>query len=235
MRLAIIPARGGSKRIPRKNVVELLGKPMIAWTIEAVRASGVFDAIHVSTDDAEIAEISKENGAEVPFFRPSEFATDTAPFRDVIKNHVDVFHAIQSEKVNFVGAFLATAVLLDAHVINSALSYMQTKSARSLVAVKRYPYPIQRAFSLSEQSIIQGYDPATQNLRTQDAATFFHDAGQFYFGDISEHNWLGDPFLQNGSLAFELEEMGTQDIDTREDLILAELKLSARLKLNASF
>ena len=226
MKLCVIPARGGSKRIPRKNIREFCGKPMIAWSIEAAQASDCFDQIIVSTDDAEIAGVARHWGAHVPFNRPVELAGDFAGTMPVIA------HALQwcldfGQEIESVCCLYATAPFVQPSDIRSGLDLLkQIASDRFVFTATEYPSPIQRALRLDPASgEAQMWQPVNFSKRSQDLEPAYHDAGQFYWGRARA--WLQAKNLFEGSKALVLPRWRVQDIDTQEDWIYAELMLEA--------
>lgn len=219
--VAIIPARGGSKRIPRKNIKPFLGKPIITYAIEACINSNIFDRIIVSTDDEEIAEIAKKHGAEVPFLRSAENANDYATLFDVV---VEVTQNLKQEDSlpEVICCILPTAALIDAYDLNSAFTTFLQNGSDSLFPVVAFSYPIQRALLKTKSNKIELLQPEYKNTRSQDLDTTFHDSGTFYFANtkaLLEHK----TFFYNSAF-YEVSELSVQDIDTETDWKLAELK-----------
>lgn len=220
MNVAIIPARGGSKRIPRKNIKMFCGKPMIAWSIDAAQKSGVFDRIIVSTDDEEIAAVAKEYGAEVPFMRPEELSNDFAGTIPVIRHAVE-WLTINGESVDFVCCIYATAPFIRPEDIIRGLNTIREQQADYSFTVTRFPYPIQRALKVNQQKQISMFSPDMFHVRSQDLEESWHDAGQFYWGTSSA--WLNEkPIFSANSYSIELPRERVQDIDTQEDWRVAE-------------
>ncbi|MGX5078352.1 pseudaminic acid cytidylyltransferase [Enterobacter mori] len=220
MNVAIIPARGGSKRIPRKNIKEFCGKPMIAWSIEAAQKSGVFDRIIVSTDDEEIAEVARQYGAEVPFMRPEELSNDFAGTIPVIRHATDWLISHDCA-VDFVCCIYATAPFIRAEDIVLGLGTLQEQQGDYAFTVSRFPYPIQRALKVSDEQRISMFSPDMFHVRSQDLEESWHDAGQFYWGTSSA--WLNEkPIFSADSYSIELPRERVQDIDTPEDWRVAE-------------
>lgn len=220
MKIAVIPARGGSKRIPRKNIKEFCGQPMIARTIEAAKASGCFDAVIVSTDDDEITDVATQYGAEVPFKRPDKLADDHTPTIPVIKHAVQWYEA-NVKPVDFVCCLYATAPFLDAKDIQRGLSLLQDSDADYAFSVTSYGFPIQRALRMSDTGRVSMFQPKHFGTRSQDLAEAWHDAGQFYWGTSSA--WTSEkPLFSEQSLAVPLPRHRVQDIDTPEDWARAE-------------
>jgi N-acylneuraminate cytidylyltransferase len=221
MRLAIIPARGGSKRIPRKNIKPFGGKPMIAWSIAAAQQSGCFDRIIVSTDDPEIAEVAKVHGAEVPFMRPLELSDDHTGTIPVIAHAISWENA-QGKKVSQACCIYATAPFVRAEDLRRGLEVLESSGADYAFAVTSYPFPIQRAVRITPEQRVSMFQPEQFNTRSQDLEEALHDAGQFYWGRAKA--WLaGLPLFNEGSAPIVLPRYRVQDIDTPEDWIRAEL------------
>ena len=221
MRLAIIPARGGSKRIPRKNIKPFGGKPMIAWPIAAAQQSGCFDRIIVSTDDPEIAEVAKVHGAEVPFMRPLELSDDHTGTIPVIAHAISRENA-QGKKVSQACCIYATAPFVRAEDLKRGLELLESSGADYSFAVTSYPFPIQRAVRITPEQRVSMFQPEQFNTRSQDLEEALHDAGQFYWGRAKA--WLaGLPLFNEGSAPIVLPRYRVQDIDTPEDWIRAEL------------
>ena len=224
MRLAVIPARGGSKRIPRKNVREFCGRPMIAWSIEAALQSGCFDKIVVSTDDDEIAAISVAEGAEVPFRRPSNLSDDYTATSPVVA------HAIQwcsdaGSPPDKVCCLYATAPFVNPVDIVQGLRQLEASDADFAFSVTSYPFPIQRAVRVNESGRVNMFQPEHFLTRSQDLEEAYHDAGQFYWGTATA--WLENrPIFSAKSAAVFLPRHRVQDIDTPEDWQRAELMFS---------
>jgi N-acylneuraminate cytidylyltransferase len=221
MRLAVIPARGGSKRIPRKNIKSFAGKPMIAWSIEAALVSDCFDRVIVSTDDAEIADVALARGAEVPFMRPSELSDDHTGTIPVVAHAVD-WMAQQVSPVEFACCLYATAPFVQAQDLRQGLDVLQRSGAQYAFTVTNFAAPIQRSFRITGQQRIEMFNPAQFNTRSQDLEEAYHDAGQFYWGRAQA--WLAaTPLFSEASAPIVLPRYRVQDIDNQEDWIRAEL------------
>lgn len=218
MNVCIIPARGGSKRIPRKNIREFCGKPMIAWSIEAARESDCFDRIVVSTEDAEISEVAKNLGAEVPFERPAELANDYAETVPVIT------HAIEELGLPAKAAvccLYATAPFVRPSDIQRGLEALQTTDADYAFSVTTYAFPIQRALRITETGRVTMLHPENAERRSQDLEEAWHDAGQFYWG--TPEAWVaGKAPLTSDAVPVRMPRERVQDIDTIEDWRRAE-------------
>lgn len=221
MNVAIIPARGGSKRIPRKNIRDFCGKPMIAWSIEAARASGCFNHIVVSTDDAEIADVARAHGAEVPFMRPAALSDDYAPTVPVIAHAINALVASGVE-IDAACCIYATAPFLCADDLRTTLSRLQAGGCDYVFSVTTFEAPIQRALRIDSNGHVAMFQPNHLLSRSQDLEPAYHDAAQFYWGCRSA--WLAQkPILGPTSFAFVLSRERVQDIDTPEDWARAEL------------
>lgn len=225
MRLAVIPARGGSKRIPRKNIKLFCGKPMIGWSIEAAQQSGCFDQIIVSTDDVEIAEVARQFGAAVPFMRPAELSDDHTGTIPVIRHAVEWFNA-QGRVVEQVCCLYATAPFVRVEDIQRGLKILHEMGSDYAFSVTSYPFPIQRAIRITEQGRVEMFNPEHFNTRSQDLEEAYHDAGQFYWGRASA--WLqGTMIFSPDSAPVLLPRHRVQDIDTPEDWLRAEWMFKA--------
>ncbi len=221
--IAIIPARGGSKRIPRKNIKDFLGQPIIAYSIEAALNSGLFSEVMVSTDDEEIAAIAKRFGAKVPFLRSAQSSDDFATTADVI-TEVLTWYNDAGYDFTYGCCIYPTAPLVKATTLAAAYNLLTSKHFDTVFPILRYSYPIWRSLKLEEGKVAMNW-PAHQNSRSQDLPAAFHDAGQFYWFDVPKfHN---NPVLfTDNTGAIELSELEVQDIDTLTDWKLAEMKYS---------
>lgn len=220
MKLAVIPARGGSKRIPRKNIKVFCDKPMIAWSIESALASGCFDKIIVSTDDTEIAEVARMFGAEVPFMRPPELSDDHTGTTPVIAHAVNWANH-NSCTVEYACCIYATAPFLLAADLCRGLELLKQESAEYAFSVTSYPFPIQRAVKITDKHRVEMFAPEHFQSRSQDLEEAFHDAGQFYWGTANA--WLrGKPLFSEHATPVKLPRHRVQDIDTPEDWVRAE-------------
>lgn len=216
--LAIIPARGGSKRIPRKNVKPFLGKPMLAYSIEAALATGLFDEVMVSTDDEEIAEVARQYGAKVPFMRSAETASDYATTADVLKEVLDNYRELGYEFENFCCIY-ATAPMVQPKDITSAFNRLVSSKFSVVYPVVQFSYPIWRCLDLEEDGTMKRHWPEFENSRSQDLPKEYHDTGTFYWYKTKE--WLAGDLNIGG---IEVDETAIQDIDTETDWKLAEMK-----------
>ncbi|EAZ98226.1 pseudaminic acid cytidylyltransferase [Marinobacter sp. ELB17] len=224
-RVAIIPARGGSKRIPRKNIREFCGKPMIAWSIEAALSSGCFDRVIVSTDDDEIAEVAKKYGAEVPFVRSPELSDDHTGTIPVIRHAVDRLNQ-HGVLVEYACCIYATAPFIAVEDIQRGFRLMQQQSSDYAFSVTSYAFPIQRAICITPTDRIAMFSPEHFNTRSQDLEEAWHDAGQFYWGTAEA--WLQERALfSEQAIPVKLPRHRVQDIDTPEDWSRAEWMFKA--------
>jgi pseudaminic acid cytidylyltransferase len=220
MKLAVIPARGGSKRIPRKNIKSFCGKPMIAWSIDAALQSGCFDHVMVSTDDAEIAEVARQCGAQVPFIRPTTLSDDHTGTIPVIRHAIEWFNE-RGQASDQVCCIYATAPFIGAADIRRGLDILTEAGSDYAFAVTKYPFPIQRAIRITDQGRVAMFDAEHFNTRSQDLEEAYHDAGQFYWGRATA--WLtGKVIFSPHSAAIQLPRYRVQDIDTVEDWKMAE-------------
>jgi N-acylneuraminate cytidylyltransferase len=218
--LAIIPARGGSKRIPRKNVKDFLGKPIIAYSIEAAFESELFDEVMVSTDDEEIAEMAKEYGAQLPFMRSAENADDFATTVDVLLEVIQVYKRNDKAFEN-ICCLYPTAPFVKARDLKQG--YNLLGNADSSLPVVEFDFPVQRAFRKDEEQNIRYAWPENETTRSQDLEPHFHDAGQWYW--IKTSKLLKEKSLITSRCKYiEKSRMRVQDIDTLEDWKLAEMK-----------
>lgn len=227
MNIAIIPARGGSKRIPRKNIKEFCGKPMISYSIESAKQAGCFERIIVSTDDSEIAKIAKEYGAEVPFIRPDDISNDYASTLDVIAHAILELNLI--DKCN-ICCIYATAPLISSQKLLEGLAILHTEKLDYVFSATEFSYPIQRAFKLLTNNNVEMFHPEHFNKRSQDLEKAYHDAGQFYWGN-SQAFLDKTPFFGNYSRPIILPNTQVQDIDTPDDWKLAEILYKNRSPL----
>ncbi|MBK8620474.1 MAG: pseudaminic acid cytidylyltransferase [Saprospiraceae bacterium] len=223
--LCIIPARGGSKRIPRKNIKDFLGKPMISFPINLALHSGLFDEVMVSTEDEEIANIATEFGASVPFFRSKNNADDYATTAQVIQEVLSSYLNI-GKKFERICCIYPCTPLLKTENIHTSYQVLLQNNVDSVIPVVAYDYPIQRALK-AEGGFIRFFHPEYALTRSQDLEKSFHDAGQFY--------WIKtDVLIEKGSILtdksgyFEMSSFDCQDIDTETDWKMAELKYTLK-------
>jgi pseudaminic acid cytidylyltransferase len=219
--LAIIPARGGSKRLPRKNVRPFRGRPVLAWSIDAARSAGCFDEIMVSTDDDEIATVARAHGAVVPFARSARTSDDHAILLDVIAEVVDAY-AAEGRVFDEVCCILATAPFLRPDDLRTGLERLRAGALDSVFPVVRFSFPIWRALAV-EDGRARMFWPEHRSSRSQDLPPAFHDAGQFYWLNPVACRAKGGLFTDRSGV-LELPPERVQDIDTEDDWRLAELK-----------
>ena len=225
MRIAVIPARGGSKRIPRKNIKIFCGKPMIAWSIDAALQSGCFDQVVVSTDDAEIAVVARDFGAEVPFIRPSTLSDDFTGTTAVMAHAINWFMK-RGKKPQAVCCLYATAPFVSVDDLRAGHKLLIESSADYTFSVTSYAFPPQRAIRLTETGGVEMFNPEHLHTRSQDLGVAYHDAAQFYWGRASA--WSeGKVIFSSSSLPIVLPRHRVQDIDTPEDWRMAEYLFSA--------
>lgn len=221
MRIAVIPARGGSKRIPRKNIKPFCGKPMIAWSIEAAKSSGLFKHVIVSTDDAEIAEVARQWGAEVPFMRPEELSNDYAGTTPVIA-HATQWALDSGLELNAVCCVYATAPLIQIDDLKRGLESLESGNWNYAFSVAEFSAPIFRAFKQTAEGGIEMFFPEHFGTRSQDLPTALHDAGQFYWGRPGA--WIaGKRIFDRHSVPVIVPRWRVQDIDNWDDWKRAEL------------
>jgi pseudaminic acid cytidylyltransferase len=221
MKLALIPARGGSQRIPRKNIKTFCGKPIMAWSIEAARASGLFDRIVVSTDDTEIAEVAKTFGAEIPFIRPTALSDDHTGTSAVVAHAIEWCRS-QGMMPDTVCCIYAPAPFVTAADLREGLQTLTDSGADFAFSVTSFASPVQRAFKVTNEGRIEMFNPNLYNARSQDLEEAFHDAGQFYWGRANAWR-CGKAIFSVVSAPVILPRYRVQDIDTPDDWIRAEL------------
>ena len=222
MQLAVIPARGGSKRIPRKNIKEFHGKPMIAWSIQAALNSGCIDEVWVSTDDEEIAAIAQTYGAKVPFIRPAHLSDDFATTADVMQHAVQECQIQYQQLPDYVCCLYATAPFVQQQDLLQGFELIQSKDLDYVFSATNYSFPIQRAIKIDSDGKVNMFSPEYFNTRSQDLEEAWHDAGQFYWGKTSA--WLSKSVIfSSNSKIVPLPQFRVQDIDTVQDWQRAEL------------
>ena len=220
MKIAVIPARGGSKRIPRKNIKSFFGKPMVGWAIEIALESKVFDHVVVSTDDKEIAEIAISYGATVPFKRPADLADDFTDTRLVICHAIDWFKKNIGELTS-VCCIYATSPMMLASDLMIASEISDSANDAFVLPVTTYQFPISRALILNKNKKLEAINPTSITSRSQDLTETYHDAGQFYFAPPKI--WFEEKsILSRKNIPLIIPRYRVQDIDTIEDWIFAE-------------
>ena len=217
--VCIIPARGGSKRIPKKNIKDFFGKPLISYTIETALKSKLFDKVVVSTDNETIAQVAKEYGAEVPFLRPLELSDDFTGTGAVI-SHALSFLQNQGEKYDYVCSIYATAPLLQVKYIQKGLERLQNSDAVNSFSTTSMPFPIQRTFKINNDRC-EMFWPENFSKRSQDLEEAYQDAGQFYWTNLNKK--ATDIIFGKDSIPIVLPRYLVQDIDTLEDWERAEV------------
>lgn len=225
--IAIITARGGSKRIPRKNIRPFLGKPIIAYVIDAALQSGLFSEVMVSTDDVEIANIAQEYGASVPFFRTAktadDFATTAAVLYEVLAQYKQ-----QGKTFDYACCLYPTAPFVTPDLLNRAFSTLTEKQFDTVYPVQLFSFPIQRAVLLRDSNV-QWFQPEHALTRSQDLEPTYHDAGQFYFFNVASFQ-QSKRLVTDNSGGIVISEMAAHDIDTEADWQVAEFKFQLRVK-----
>ena len=219
--ICIIPARGGSKRIPRKNIKEFLGKPIIAYSIKAAIDSGLFDEVMVSTDNLEIADIAKKYGAKVPFMRSANNSDDFATTFDVIKEVIN-YYKEQSIEFDNLCCLYSCAPFVNPKVLLRAYNQLTKKNFDTVFPIIPFSFPIQRALRVNQGKVSMILE-ANLNIRSQDLEESFHDSGQFYWCNTKQL-LISKKLITSNSGGIEISELDAQDIDTDMDWDLAELK-----------
>ena len=219
--LAIIPARGGSKRIPRKNIRDFLGKPIISYSIEAALQSGLFEEVMVSTDDKEIAKIAIKYCAKVPFYRSAETSSDFASTMEVIQEVVSIYKSQFNKVFDLVCCIYPTAPLIQVQHLKTGLELLLTKNFHSVFPVVAYGYPVWRGVEINDEGKMQMVWPEYQNSRSQDLKKVYHDAGQWYWMNM---NQIDETIFTKNTGSIVLSENEVQDIDNLTDWKLAEMK-----------
>ncbi len=219
--LAIITARGGSKRIPRKNIKEFCSKPIIAYSIEAALKSGVFDEVMISTEDKEIAQISEGFGAKVPFFRSEKTASDYATTADVLLEVLDEYEKMDMH-FDMACCIYPTAPFITSERLKEAVETLRKSDADTLITVVGFSYPPQRALVIEDGRLVFKY-PEYLVARSQDLEKHYHDAGQFYVFKTKAFKETGN-LMKGNIIPMVLDEMEVQDIDTQQDWELAQVK-----------
>jgi len=220
-KIAVITARGGSKRIPRKNIKEFCGKPILAYSIEAAIKSGIFDTVMVSTDDEEIAEVSKRYGAEVPFYRSEKTSGDFATTNDVLLEVIDEYEK-RGEFYDVLCCIYPTAPFITAQKLVQGMEMLESSGADTLIPVVDFSYPPQRAMHIVNGNLEPVY-PENLDARSQDLEEHYHDVGQFYITKVEQYKITKKLMLGN-IVPMVISELEVQDIDNQIDWELAELK-----------
>ncbi len=220
--IAIITARGGSKRIPRKNIKIFCGKPIIHYSIEAAIQSGIFDEVMVSTDDEEIAEISKAAGANVPFFRSAETSSDTATTADVLLEVLDEYEK-RGQSFEYGCCIYPTAPFITPRKLKEAMDELVKSGAESIVPMQEFSYPPQRGLFIDDEGLVKMLHPEHALTRSQDLQKQYHECGQFYIFRNDAFRIQKDTTMER-SIPYIIDPVESQDIDNESDWLLAELK-----------
>lgn len=229
MKLCVIPARAGSKRIPMKNIRKFAGKPIIAWSIETALQSGLFEKVVVSTDSIKIANIAKKYGAEIPFMRPTELADDFSGTNAVVKQALQWFNQ-KGIKIDFICCIYATAPFLTIKYLKKGYDKLLNSDKLFSFSVTSFPFPIQRALSINKDDYLEAIWPENTFSRSQDLDEAYHDAGQFYWG--KPEAFLNDEMLYSTkSIPVVLPRYLVQDIDTFEDWKRAEIMFNSLVEI----
>ncbi len=227
MIVAVLHARGGSKRIPQKNIKLFFGKPLIYYPLQAALNCKIFDRVVISTDSEEIAEISKAHGAEVPYLRPKALADDFTPTEDVLK--FDIQQLLKEGNVTYVCCIYATAVFLKSHYLKKGYETISHNNIITAFSVTTFPFPIFRALKVNEKNQLEMLWPEHRLTRSQDLPEAYHDAGQFYW--VNTKRFLENPVLySDDAMPVILPRYLVQDIDTIEDWKRAEFMYAALKK-----
>jgi N-acylneuraminate cytidylyltransferase len=220
MKVAVIPARGGSKRIPGKNIRDFCGQPMIAYPIRAAQAAGLFDRIIVSTDSAPIAEVARQCGAEVPFMRPPDLADDYATTDSVFLHAIETLEAA-SGPIDYATCIYPTAPFVQPQYLREGLDILIAHSATSAFTVTTYGYPIHRALRIGTAGRLEMMWPENRLVRSQDLPQAYHDAGQFYWVSAPKYKHQRHLFSDD-AVPIVLPNWLVHDIDTPDDWRRAE-------------
>lgn len=224
MNIAIIPARGGSKRIPRKNIKLFNGKPMITHAILAAKASGLFEHVVVSTDDGEISDIAAQWGAETPFVRPADLANDYTATVPVIAHGIQACRSL-GWAFDKVCCIYPGVPFIQTEDLKNALALLMDSGADYCFPVTEFPSAIQRALKRADDGKMQAFYPEYETTRTQDLERAYHDAGQFYWGKVDA--WLHNPRIHSGGIGYVIPNWRVVDIDTPDDWLRAEVMYKA--------
>ena len=227
--IAIITARGGSKRIPRKNIRNFLGKPIIEYSINAALGAGCFTEVMVSTDDNEIAEVALRAGAKVPFMRSAKNSDDNAVTAAVVLEVLNMY-AEKGMKFDYCCCIYPTAPFITSEKLINAFNLLKTRNAKSLVPVVKFSVPILRSFKI-EDNLLKPNWPDYINHRSQDLAPAYYDSGQFYFLKVSSF-FIDKKIFSDNSVCIEMSESEVQDIDNEADWLIAEIKYQIATKKN---
>jgi len=225
--VCIIPARGGSKRIPKKNIKLFHSKPLIAYSIEVALNSKLFENVIVTTDDEEIARIARAYGAETPFIRPQKLSDDMSTSSDAVAHAIEYLKT-EGKEFEYVCTLYATAPFLQVKYLVEGYKRLKNSDAKMAFSVTSMPFPVQRTFTITEDERCQMFTPEHYATRSQDLAEAYQDAGQFYWERVDKE-WSDIPFGSQ-SIPVVIERKFVQDIDTLEDFERAELMYEILLK-----
>lgn len=230
MIIAIIPARGGSKRIKNKNIKNFLSKPILYWTLKTLKKSNLFYKIIISTDNFKIKKIALKLGVDEVINRPKDLSDDITPTKPVIEHAIENIKFKGNRKVKFVCCVYPCNPFLNSSDLIKSFKILKKKSRNFVFPVTEYSHPIQRAFKLKKNKKLIFFDKRNELARTQDLTSSFHDAGQFYWG--TKKNWLSKNKMHSNSLGFTISKWRSVDIDNEDDWKKAELlfKLLTRYK-----
>ncbi|MBQ9334573.1 MAG: pseudaminic acid cytidylyltransferase [Lachnospiraceae bacterium] len=220
--IAIITARGGSKRIPRKNIREFCGKPIMNYSIEAALEAGIFDEVMVSTEDDEIADIARAAGAQVPFMRSAETSSDTATTEEVISEVLMRYEEL-GRSFEYGCCIYPTAPFVTAHKLRDAYDILVESGAQSIVPMQEFTYPPQRGLFIDGEGYVKMLHPEYAATRSQDLEKHYHECGQFYIFRNADYMIQRDTTMEK-SIPYIIDPVESQDIDTESDWELAELK-----------
>lgn len=229
-KIAIIPARGGSKRIPKKNIKNFMGSPVISYAIDAALKSKIFDTVMVSTDDEEISKLAKKYGAKVPFLRTAENSDDFASTDSVIKEVLE-FYSKKGDQYDFGCCIYPVNPFINEDKLNMGLEKITSSDFDCVFSAVKYSYPIQRAFRIKDEKM-KMINPDKYLIRSQDLDDTYHDAGQFYWFRVNSFMKLQRLWTENTGIV-ELDINNVQDIDSPSDWKIAELKFQIQKKLKA--
>ncbi len=225
--LCIIPARGGSKRIPRKNLKDFCGKPILQYSIETALSSGIFDEVMVSSDDIDILKFGEEHGASVPFVRSPKASSDFATTAEVLLEVSDQYRK-RAKSFDEICCLYPTAPFVSSDLLRLAQSTLQDKKCYSVLPIMPFSFPIQRAFRM-EGDYVRFAEPEHELTRSQDLEAHFHDAGQFYYLDGRRFN-LEKRLIAKDTIGLRISDLDGQDIDNQDDWEIAEVKWQAKQK-----
>lgn len=226
--VAIITARGGSKRIPGKNKMDFLGKPIICYSINAALSSGIFDEVMVSTDDEEIAEIARKEGAKVPFMRSEATANDFATTDDVLMEVLEEYEK-RGKNFQYMACIYPTAPFVTPQKLKDAMQILKDNQASGVMPVVRFSFPPQRGMVIRKGRLDYCY-PENASKRSQDLEAMYHDCGQFYIYDVEKYRACRGN-LPDGYFPIEVPELQVQDIDNMSDWKLAEMKYQMMMEM----